>query len=87
MRGMVPDAVLDRRDKIGFATPEKEWLKSITPWVEKALADAGEMPVFHADAIRATWQEVMAGRRPFDWQVWRWLNFIRWAKLFKIEFS
>ncbi len=87
MRGMVPDAVLDRRDKIGFATPEKGWLKSITPWVEETLADAGEMPVFHAEAIRITWGEVMAGRRPFDWQVWRWLNFIRWAKQFKVEFS
>jgi asparagine synthase (glutamine-hydrolysing) len=25
MRGMVPDAILDRRDKVGFATPWKAW--------------------------------------------------------------
>ena len=32
-------------------------------------------------------QEIMLGSRNFDWQVWRWLNFIRWAKLFDVEFS
>ena len=26
MRGFVPDAILDRKDKIGFATPEQRWL-------------------------------------------------------------
>ena len=26
MRGIVPDMILDRRDKIGFATPERDWL-------------------------------------------------------------
>src|SRR5690606_31827914 len=25
MRGIVPDPILDRRDKVGFATPWKQW--------------------------------------------------------------
>lgn len=29
MRGIVPDDVLDHKDKIGFATPEQEWLMSM----------------------------------------------------------
>jgi len=28
MRGIVPDEILSRKDKIGFATPEEEWLKT-----------------------------------------------------------
>ena len=28
MRGIVPDEILDRRDKLGFQTPEKDWLFS-----------------------------------------------------------
>lgn len=27
MRGLVPDAILDRKDKIVFETPEQQWLK------------------------------------------------------------
>ena len=87
MRGLVPDVVLDRKDKIGFATPEKGWLQSIAPWVDDTLGSTRDMPVFRTDAIQTTWQDVMAGRRPFDWQVWRWLNFIRWAKLFNVTFE
>src|SRR5690606_36942668 len=29
MRGIVPDAILDRKDKIGFSTPEDDWLKTL----------------------------------------------------------
>jgi asparagine synthase (glutamine-hydrolysing) len=25
MRGLVPDAIIDRRDKIGFAAPDRQW--------------------------------------------------------------
>jgi asparagine synthase (glutamine-hydrolysing) len=28
MRGLVPDAVLDRRDKIGYETPQARWFNS-----------------------------------------------------------
>jgi len=81
MRGIVPDAILDRRDKIGFATPELEWLSALDPWVREVLDGADELPFFHADALRQCWQEILAGRRRFDWQVWRWLNLIRWTQL------
>lgn len=33
MRGIVPDDILDRRDKIGFATPEKDWLAGMADMV------------------------------------------------------
>jgi len=81
MRGIVPDGILDRRDKIGFATPEREWLTALSPWVESVLDDADGLPVFHADMLRQTWQRVLAGQQVFDWQVWRWLNLVRWAQL------
>ncbi len=55
MRGIVPDAILDRRDKIGFATPELRWLTTLTPWVEATLASerarsigALDVPALHA---------------------------------------
>ena len=35
MRGIVPDPILDRRDKIGFATPERDWLMQIAPLARK----------------------------------------------------
>ncbi len=78
MRGIVPDEVLDRRDKIGFSTPEYAWLKQIAPQVRDWLgADVG-LDFLHRDRMLAQFDDVLIGRRPFSWQVWRWVNFTRW---------
>ena len=37
MRGIVPDSILDRRDKLGFPTPEQQWLASARSWVDRAV--------------------------------------------------
>jgi asparagine synthase (glutamine-hydrolysing) len=82
MRGLVPDAILDRRDKIGFATPEKAWLNTVRPWVNRVLGGDGAraIPALRHDAVRAECDAVFGGARPFDWRVWRWLNLIRWSE-------
>jgi asparagine synthase (glutamine-hydrolysing) len=82
MRGIVPDAILDRRDKIGFATPEKKWLNELGPWVADVLSPERlrQVPALNADAVGREWQAVQAGTRPFDWRVWRWVNIVRWTE-------
>jgi len=87
MRGIVPDVVLDRRDKIGFATPEQAWLKLLAPWVEKVLAGSQHIPLLNAASVAGEWNNMMSGKRSFDWQIWRWLNFVRWVELFEVEFD
>jgi asparagine synthase (glutamine-hydrolysing) len=89
MRGIVPDAILDRRDKIGFATPERAWLRALAPWVEGVLGSeaAHDIPVFDAAAAGREWQAVMRGERPFGSRVWRWINLVRWAEIREVEFA
>jgi asparagine synthase (glutamine-hydrolysing) len=89
MRGLVPDAVLDRRDKIGFATPERRWLEAVAPWVEKVLSGEAmaRVPVLRPAALRESWQEVLRTGRGFDFRVWRWINLVRWAELFEVSFE
>lgn len=89
LRGLVPDPILDRRDKIGFATPEANWLRTLDPWVNEVFASeaaraAGPLRI---DAARRSWLEIRDGRRPFDPTAWRWLNLIRWVDRFAIEFA
>jgi asparagine synthase (glutamine-hydrolysing) len=89
MRGLVPDALLDRRDKIGFATPEQEWLSVLRPWVEGVLASpaARRIPALDPAAVSHEWRRVLAGETRFDARVWRWLNLIRWAELYEVDFG
>ena len=84
MRGIVPDPILDRRDKIGFATPEADWLRALAPWVETTLGTAENIPYLNLDAARREWQAMRAGKA-VDWRVWRWLNYVRWVQMFKVE--
>ena len=67
MRGIVPDAILDRRDKIGFATPEQRWLTTLRPWVEQALASdwAKSVGALNVHAMQRDWHAMLAGRATF----------------------
>jgi len=89
MRGIVPDPILDRRDKIGFATPERRWLGTLRPWVEAVLgSDAARgTPVLRPAVLRTEWQRILEGRRPFDFRVWRWINLIHWSERLRVSFG
>ena len=43
MEGLLPDDVRWRRDKLGFATPEKRWLLERAAFVRSVLNDAGDL--------------------------------------------
>jgi len=89
MRGIVPDAILDRRDKIGFATPERHWLGVLRPWVEKTLISetARQIPAINAPAMMQDWKCVSEGKKAFDFRIWRWVNFIRWVEHNQVSFD
>lgn len=86
MRGIVPDAVLDRRDKIGFATPERKWLLGQQGWVDAVLSSETAMRIqaFDLKKVQQEWRNIVQGVKPFDFCVWRWLNTILWAEKFQV---
>jgi asparagine synthase (glutamine-hydrolysing) len=81
MRGVVPDRILDRRDKIGFATPEREWIVEMSNTIRGWLSSDIGLPFLDQKALLKEFDQVVDGRRPFGWQVWRWINFYRWYQL------
>jgi len=88
MRGLVPDSILDRKDKVGFATPEKFWLSSFGNWVEETImrAQSGTFtPIFDYPNLVKEWHLVRQGRKRFNSRIWRWVNLIRWMELFNVE--
>jgi len=89
MRGIVPQAILDRKDKIGFATPEREWLCNLNGWVQDTLNSetAAAMPFLDLGAMHREWQAILSGRQSFDNRVWRWLNVIRWSQEFAVDYA
>lgn len=85
MRGIVPDAILDRRDKIGFATPEQEWFVTLAGQAREWMQGADSVPFLHKEPMLRVFDAMVAGRIPFSWQVWRWINYIRWHSIFGLQ--
>lgn len=81
MRGIVPDAILDRKDKIGFATPEGAWFAKLAPTVRHWIADAPDLPFVRQDVLQKRFAAVLSGERPLDGMLWRFINFYRWLQL------
>ena len=89
LRGLVPDPILERRDKIGFATPEASWLRTLAPWVEQVFAsDSGRADsLLRLAVVRSRWEQMSDGTRPYEPAAWRWLNLIRWADRLDVQFD
>ena len=87
LRGLVPDPILDRRDKIGFETPQAAWLAQLRPHIEGVLGSGQLDRVAALDpvGVRASLDgQFRAGRlsRP----LWAWYNLARWADTFNVDF-
>ena len=75
VRGTVPDAILDRTDKVGFEPPQAEWLAdpAVRAWAADVLADPA--PLIDAAAVRA---DLKAGTWRDHGALWRALNVQMW---------
>lgn len=89
MRGLVPDAVLARRDKVGFATPEHDWLRALGPWITGVVDSeaARATPLLRHDAVVDQWNRSSHGSGNLDPRFWRWVNVIKWADVMNVSFD
>lgn len=81
MRGIVPDSHLDRKDKIGFETPQAQWLlemqNEVRDWIEKSP----EVEFLNKEVIKQELDLVFERKKEFSPQIWRWINYLRWYTL------
>jgi asparagine synthase (glutamine-hydrolysing) len=87
MAGIVPDEILDRRDKIGFATPDIAWLGEQRDWAESILASEAAAATMALDLaeVRREAQRVSSGTAVSGEYLWRCLNLIAWVKEFEVR--
>ena len=78
MRGIVPDAVLDRREKVGFSVPVKAWFDALQPWVKRHLGRASALPGIRGDILRRQFEPNL---------VWRSVSLSHWADRFGATFE
>jgi asparagine synthase (glutamine-hydrolysing) len=87
MGGILPEMVRNRRDKLGFTTPEEEWFRGplrelVSAGVEQTLT---RYPwLLNAKGVRAHTADMLEGRRPVDFSLWRIISLGIWGRVFAV---
>ncbi len=89
MRGIVPDEVLDRRDKVGFEAPDTVWIDQQRALFASRINEAPDIGFLDK-------RQILAGIDPSrgpggtvrpirGWLAWRIFNLYRWAALVGVD--
>jgi len=84
-KGLLPEIVRTRRNKIGFTTPEQEWFKRLkTRFYGIFLSESfAERPYFNQQEVLHAFEGHIKGRNTTDTMVfWRMLNVELWLREF-----
>ena len=87
MKNYLPTEISNRQDKKGFITPEFAWIREDSPndfieLVKKAMINTEGILNKKAQSKAI---DIILGKKPFDFFVWRLLFFSAWIELYKIE--
>ena len=90
LRGIVPAEILDRRDKIGFETPDAAWIDAQRPKFADLISAAPEIGFLDKDQILDGIDPTRlgsGGRQIGSRLTWRMFNLYRWASLVGVDCS
>jgi asparagine synthase (glutamine-hydrolysing) len=87
MKGILPETIRTRRDKLGFATAEEVWMcierpaqfkKEISEAIDKSQGLLNNKTSIMAD-------QMLSGKIPFNWVLWRIINLGHWIEIFNVK--
>ena len=87
MEGILPPVVRDRRDKLGFTTPEEAWFRGpLRDLVNAGIADTLKLypGLFNRKAAKAHVEGMLAGTIPVDFSLWRIVSLGIWGRVFGV---
>jgi asparagine synthase (glutamine-hydrolysing) len=89
LKGMLPERIRTRMDKMGFVTPEEVWVREDAPerfGAELRRAIDASRGVIRPSAIERL-EAVIGGREKFSFLVWRMISFGRWMERFAVRLA
>lgn len=83
IRGLVPEPIRLRTDKLGFAPPEVRWLQGpMRLWVEEILSSTEfrSREWWEAEIVDAVWRRFLQGEDSLHTSIWAWISLEVWAR-------
>jgi asparagine synthase (glutamine-hydrolysing) len=84
MREIVPKKVINRFDKVGYITPESQWLRGpLKDWAESLLFEKRlrDLEFYPEPEVRLYWEEHQSGKRNHHWRIWPWISLSVWLSM------
>ncbi|MBM3176583.1 MAG: asparagine synthase (glutamine-hydrolyzing) [Bacteroidetes bacterium] len=85
MRGIVPNEILDRKDKIGFETPERELIKKMGLIFNDNLLSLGKLPFLKTELLTKQYNDAFFDSPSLNNRHWRIINLIIWMNIFDVQ--
>lgn len=86
LEGLVPDEILNRRDKVGFEASTKGWGVGSSV-LKDVAANLNTVPLIRPDKVKVAIQDVIDGKSELDSNLWRVINHARWTQLENVSSS
>jgi asparagine synthase (glutamine-hydrolysing) len=85
MDKVVPEQIIKRTDKIGFETPEYEWLQSLKTFIFDDNNDLYISEIINMRQLEKDWDKIITRHNKTGIaNIWRYINFILWFKIFGV---
>jgi asparagine synthase (glutamine-hydrolysing) len=84
MQGILPDAIKNRTDKMGFSTPQQTWLKEINLEMKSRISALMHTDNYvDAHKLLNDWETIFEGNnsKAQDF-AWRYMNYLIWKEMF-----
>ena len=90
LAGMLPEEILQRPARVGFAVPALPWLLEQREWAGEIYRELDSLPFFRGVPAAELWAR-LEGRTPAAWSVayriWRWIVLLEWARARNVRFE
>lgn len=82
LKDIVPEKILDRKDKVGFEAPEIEWLLSSKHFILEVLEEIKLIPILNYPESKKLIEDFFLNPNSINSRViWRIINYTRWYKI------
>lgn len=82
LKGLVSQELINRKDKVGFETPQVDWLRSLIDTKNEVLDGINDFEYLHPVKTRKFLIDPSTRKSHHDSLFWRTYNLIRWNQLF-----
>ena len=87
LKSYIPPQIYDRKDKMGFSSPESVWLSNqLKDFFVSEIEEASKLPFVNASILKSNANQFINKKGNLDKALVRLINLNRWIKIFKIHY-